>query len=70
MPTLQELDCVLFDQLRDGVQFSSAKASSSFKRDGIKPELGDHRLAPDMNVGRLVSVQGNEEKPVATHPQN
>ncbi len=61
---------MLINELRNRIQFAGAETSGSLKCHGIQPELRNHILASDVNMRRLASVQGHEEKAVATYSEN
>ena len=52
----KKLVSVLLEQFGSCVQFSPTESSGSLQRHWIKPELGNHRFTPDVDVWRLTSI--------------
>ncbi len=70
IPPLEYSLAMLINELCNCIQFAAAETSGPLKSNRLQPELRDHILAPDVNVRRLASVQGHEEKTVATYSEN
>lgn len=61
---------MLADEPCDRTELYSAQSASPLQGDRIQPEFGHHVIAPHMNMGRLVTIQGHKEEPILTSPQN
>ena len=64
MPGLRECGFVFSDDPRDAAQFRPAESIVVRHSHGREPELRDLAVPLDVNVRRLVSVAGEEEKPI------
>jgi hypothetical protein len=68
IPRLQKAHPILARQPLDLAQLVSSKAPAIADPDGINPNLGDLALVLNVNVWRLATVCGIEEKPIGTAP--
>src|SRR6266852_2761266 len=64
MPCLEELGLVFTYDGRDAIQFGRGESVVVLHSNGLQPELGESTVPLYMNMGRLVSVAGEEEKPI------
>jgi hypothetical protein len=64
IPTPQQISFVLFDQPLYPIDFASTESPTILEANGIEPKLGFHVLSLNVDMRRLVSIAGVEEKPV------
>src|SRR5712691_2037902 len=64
MPCLEELGLVFTYDGRDAIQFGRGESVVVLHSNGLQPELREFTVPLYLNMGRLVSVAGEEEKPI------
>jgi len=61
---------MLLNEPGNCIQLNPVEAPSTLQSNGFQPELCHHVFAPDMDVGRLVAIQGHEKETIGAYSEN